>query len=84
MKLLYTTREARDAIGCGTTRLYEHINAGRLEARRIGRRTYITSDSLHALVASMERVVTPKMKRAEAARAAAAEAEAAPEQTARK
>ena len=60
-KLLYTTREARDAISCGVTRLYEHINSGRLEARRFGRRTYITGESLHALVASMARVTTPTM-----------------------
>ena len=64
-KLLYTTREARDAIGCGVTRLYEHINSGRLEARRFGRRTYITSESLPALVASMARVMTPTMAKAE-------------------
>jgi len=63
-KLLYTTREARDAIGCGTTRLYEQINSGRLEARRLGRRTYITAESLNALIAALERVTTPTMAKA--------------------
>jgi hypothetical protein len=73
-KILYTTREARDAIGCGVTRLYEHINAGRLDARRFGRRTFITSESLHAFVASLAPAVTPSMAKRLAPMAADAKA----------
>jgi excisionase family DNA binding protein len=64
-KLLYRTSEAKAALGCGTTRLYELINNGTLEARRFGKRTYITADSLEAFVASLKPVVTPTMAKAQ-------------------
>jgi hypothetical protein len=67
-KFLYTTSETRAALGCGITRLYELINNGSLEARRLGHRTYITATSLEALVASLPRVVTPTMAKAQHAR----------------
>jgi hypothetical protein len=63
-KFLYRTSEARAAIGCGTSKLYGLINSGVLEARRFGRRTYITGASLEAFVASLPRVVTPTMEKA--------------------
>ena len=64
MKLLYRTSEAKAALGVGTTTLYRWINEGRLDARKMGRRTYITGDSIEALVESLEPVVTPTMKAA--------------------
>jgi hypothetical protein len=64
-KLLYRTSEARTALGCGTTRLYELINNGTLEARRLGHRTYITAESLEAFVSSLPPVVTPTMAKTE-------------------
>jgi hypothetical protein len=64
-KFLYRTSEARAALGCGTTRLYDLINKGLLEARRLGHRTYITAESLEAFVASLKPVVTPTMAKAE-------------------
>jgi hypothetical protein len=63
-KFLYSTSEAKKAIGCGTTRLYGLINAHILDARRLGHRTYITGASLEAFVASLPRVVTPTMAKA--------------------
>lgn len=63
-KFLYRTSEAKAALGCGTTRLYELINNGTLEARRLGRRTYITAESLEAFVAKLPPVVTPTMAKA--------------------
>lgn len=65
-KLLYTPREAREAIGCGVTTLYSHINAGRLDARRGGHRTFITAESIEKFIAAMPRVKTPTMVKAEA------------------
>lgn len=62
-KLLYRTSEARAAIGCGKTRLYQLINDGTLDARRFNCKTYITAESLERLVASLPRVVTPTMER---------------------
>ena len=64
-KFLYPVREARAAIGCGTTKFYALINNGKLEARRLGHRTYITAASLEAFVASLPPVVTPTMAKAE-------------------
>jgi excisionase family DNA binding protein len=46
MKHLYRTSEAKAALGVGTTKLYELINNGMLDARRFGRRTYITGASI--------------------------------------
>lgn len=79
MKLLYRVDEARAAIGCGLTKLYELLASGELEAKRLGRRTLITSESLLRYVESLPAHTTPGMR----ARAAS-EAETAPEQTARK
>jgi excisionase family DNA binding protein len=63
-KFLYTTSEARAALGCGITRLYELINNGTLDARRFGRRTYIRAESLESFVASLKPVVTPTTAKA--------------------
>jgi excisionase family DNA binding protein len=65
VKFLYGTSEAKKALGCGTTKLYDLINSGILEARRLGRKTYITAESLEAFVASLPPVVTPTMAKAE-------------------
>jgi hypothetical protein len=63
-KFLYPAREARAAIGCGVTKFYALINNGTLEGRRLGHRTYITSASLEAFIASLPPVVTPTMAKA--------------------
>jgi excisionase family DNA binding protein len=68
MKHLYRTSEAKAALGVGTTKLYELINNGMLDARRFGRRTYITGASIEALVGALKPVITPTMA-AELARA---------------
>ena len=60
-KFLYRTSEAKAALGCGTTKLYELINSGVLDTRRFGKRTCITAASLEAFVASLPSVVTPTM-----------------------
>lgn len=49
--LAYSVREACRASSLGRTRLYQLINEGRLEARKIGKRTLIPAASLRALVA---------------------------------
>jgi hypothetical protein len=64
-KYLYSGREARAAIGCGVTKFYQLINTGALDARRFGKRTYITTESLRAFVDSLKPVVTPTMEKAE-------------------
>jgi len=50
IKIGYSIREACQASSLGRTTLYAHIAAGRLRAVRIGGRTIIPAESLHALV----------------------------------
>ncbi len=42
--------------GVGTTKGHELINAGLLDARKIGEKTLVTSASIHALAESLPRV----------------------------
>ena len=48
IKLAYTVAEACAAIPCSRTKLYELIATGHLDARKDGRTTVITAESLHA------------------------------------
>ena len=48
--LTVTVAGARHALGIGTTKIYELIGEGRLRTVKIGRRTLIRIDSIHALV----------------------------------
>jgi excisionase family DNA binding protein len=50
-KIGYSIREACHASSLGRTTLYSHIAAGRLRAVRVGGRTIIPAEALHALVA---------------------------------
>lgn len=50
-KLAYSIKEACRASSLGRTTLYGHIQAGRLRAVRIGGRTVIPAEALHALIA---------------------------------
>jgi len=49
-KLAYSIKEACLASSLGKTTIYAHITAGHLRAVRIGGRTVIPADSLHALI----------------------------------
>lgn len=48
--LAYSIKEACAASSLGRTSIYAHIAAGRLRAVRVGGRTIIPADSLHALL----------------------------------
>jgi excisionase family DNA binding protein len=50
-KLAYSVREACQATSLGRTTIFAHIAAKRLKAVRIGGRTVIPAESLHALIA---------------------------------
>jgi len=50
-KIAYSIKEACRASSLGRTTLYAHISAHRLKAVRVGGRTLIPADSLHALIA---------------------------------
>lgn len=49
-KLAYSIKEAVEATSIGRTTLYSHIAEGRLRTVRIGGRTLIPADSLHAFL----------------------------------
>jgi excisionase family DNA binding protein len=49
--LAYSIKDASRVSSIGRTRLYALINEGRLEARKIGKRTLIPAASLRALIA---------------------------------
>ena len=49
-KLAYSIKEACLASSLGKTTIYAHITAGNLRAVRIGGRTVIPAESLHALI----------------------------------
>jgi excisionase family DNA binding protein len=42
--------------GCGRTKLYALIANGQLDARKLGRRTLITDESLRRFLASLPRI----------------------------
>lgn len=50
-KIAYSIREAAQASSLSRSTIYNHIAAGRLIARKIGGRTIIPADALHALIA---------------------------------
>ncbi|MDQ4419950.1 helix-turn-helix domain-containing protein [Sphingobium sp. DEHP117] len=50
-KIAYSIKEACAASSLGRTTLYAHISANRLKAVRVGGRTLIPAESLHALIA---------------------------------
>jgi excisionase family DNA binding protein len=46
----YSIREACQMSSLGRTSIYKHIASGRLRVTRIGRRTIVLADSLHAMI----------------------------------
>jgi excisionase family DNA binding protein len=49
-KIAYSIREACQASSLGRTTIYNHIAEKRLKAVRVGGRTLIPAESLHALI----------------------------------
>lgn len=50
-KIGYSIREACQASSLGRTTLYNHIAAGRLRVTRVGGRTIVPAENLHAFIA---------------------------------
>ena len=48
-KIAYSVREASEVTSLGRTSIFNYIKSGRLKARRVGGRTLIPAESLHAL-----------------------------------
>ena len=53
-KIGYSIREACQASSLGRTSIYNHLSAGRLRAVRVGGRTIIPAEALHALINGAE------------------------------
>ena len=53
--LAYTVSDAVKASGLTRSRLYEEMRAGRIEARKAGRRRLILASSLAAFIAALPR-----------------------------
>lgn len=53
--LAYRIEDARRCLGLGTTKIYELIATGALDARKAGGRTLITAESLRAYLAGLPR-----------------------------
>jgi len=53
-KLGFSIKEACHASSLSRSTLYMHISAGRLRVTRVGGRTIIPADALHALVAGAD------------------------------
>ncbi len=49
-QLAYSIKQAAHLTSLGKTRIYELIQEGKLIKRRVGRRSLITAESLHALL----------------------------------
>jgi excisionase family DNA binding protein len=52
-KLAYSIVEAAHAVSIGRSKLYQLIAEGRVETRKIGKRTVIPATSLHRLLEAM-------------------------------
>lgn len=50
-KMAYSIKEASHASSLSRSSIYNAINSGSLKARRLGGRTVILADSLHAFIA---------------------------------
>lgn len=53
-QIAYSIKQASSLTSLGRTRIYELINEGKLVKRRVGRRSLITAQSLHALLEGEE------------------------------
>ncbi len=53
MVISMTIKEAAAASGLGITKIYELIGAGKIDARKAGRRTLILADSLKRYIETL-------------------------------
>ena len=47
-------------IGCGRTHFYKIINGSKLEAVKLGRRTYVIAEALDAFIGALPKYRAPK------------------------
>jgi excisionase family DNA binding protein len=56
MQMAYSIQQLGEITGVGRTTIYAAIRNGHLKARKIGRRTVILHDDLHAFLKSLPQI----------------------------
>jgi hypothetical protein len=64
-RMLFKLKEAAQAIGCGHSKIYELINSGVLDVRRLAKRSYITAASLEHFIEALPVAKTPTLLKSE-------------------
>ncbi|MFC5358240.1 helix-turn-helix domain-containing protein [Azospirillum himalayense] len=54
-QIALSVAEAKSKIGVGTTKFYELLNEGKIEAVKVGRKTLVLTESLEKYVANLPR-----------------------------
>ncbi|HIF25207.1 MAG TPA: DNA-binding protein [Micavibrio sp.] len=52
--MLNTISQTKQKIGLGTTKIYELIGTGKLKAKKIGRRTFISDEAIQDFVTNLD------------------------------
>lgn len=52
--MLNTILQTKEKLGLGTTRIYELINQGKLRAKKIGRRTFVSEEDIQNFISSLD------------------------------
>lgn len=52
--MLNTIPQTKEKLGLGTTKIYELIGQGKLRAKKIGRRTFVSEDAIQEFIASLD------------------------------
>lgn len=55
-KLAHSIKESANILGIGVTKLYAEIREGRLQARKFGKRTLISSEALASWLNSLPKI----------------------------
>ena len=52
--MLNTIQQTKEKLNLGTTKLYELIGQGKIRAKKIGRRTFVSDDAIQDFVNGLE------------------------------
>jgi excisionase family DNA binding protein len=58
-KLLHDVEEAAEVANVGQAKIRQEIKAGRLEARRVGKRILLTPEAIRAWIDQLPKVTVP-------------------------
>lgn len=52
--MLNTIPQTQEKLGLGSTKIYELINQGKLRAKKIGRRTFVSEEAIQDFIAGLD------------------------------